>query len=147
MDLADRLAIDDLLAAYARAITRQRPSEATDLFDQTAILVVTGFGRHQGRDAIIAFLDGLLEAWEGIVHLIHQGSVDATGDQSDDAEGWWVITEEGVLRGEGIRYTGVYHDNYRRGADGRWRFASRRYDGLMTTSADVTARPWPPDID
>ena len=147
MESEDRMAIDDLLAAYARAITRRRPAEVADLFEPDANLVVTGYGTFRGRESIVEFLGGLLEAWDGIVHLVHQGTVDATGDQSDDAEGWWAITEEGVLRGDGIRYTGMYHDSYRRGTDGRWRFARRRYDGLMTTRTDSGARPWPLDID
>jgi hypothetical protein len=142
--LADNLAIRDLLAEYADAVTRMSPEDLRGVFTDDAAWEVTGYGEHYGHDAIVAFLGGLLTHWQGIVHIVHHGRVHF--DDADNATGCWIISEQGVLDGEGVRFTGVYHDRYTR-AGGGWRFSHRRYDGLVTTRASgTTVRPWPADV-
>lgn len=142
-EVADRLAVADLLAAYADSVTRMAPDELRDLFLPEATWTVTGYGEPSGHDEIVTFLARLLEAWSGIVHVVHHGRVAFDAHDPDAATGWWVITEEGLHGGEHVRFVGVYHDTYRRTADG-WRFATRRYDGLLASRPEGTSvRPWP----
>ena len=113
-----------------------------DLFADDGEWVVTGCGEPRGHDAIVAFLDGLLVKWEIIFHAIHSGRVELDGDA---ATGQWYITEFGQLKdGTEVRIAGVYHDDYRRGTDGRWRFTRRRYDGMFSRfggALEVTQYP------
>jgi uncharacterized protein (TIGR02246 family) len=142
--LADNLAIRDLLAQYADAVTRMSPEDLRDVFTDDAVWDVTGYGEHHGHDAIVAFLAGLLTHWQGIVHTVHHGRVSFDDADTAIATGWWVISEEGVLDGEGVRFTGVYHDRYTNAGGDGWRFSRRRYDGLLTTRASgTTVRAWP----
>ena len=97
--------------------------------------------------SIVAFLDGLLSHWQGIVHTVHHGRVHFDEADATTATGWWVVSEEGVLDGDGVRFTGLYHDRYTNADGDGWRFSHRRYDGLLTTRAGTTTvRPWPADV-
>jgi len=144
-ELADQLAIRDLLAAFADAVNRMRPDELRAIFTDDARWVVTGFGEPQGPDAIAALLDDLLVKWAMIFHAIHSGQVTLDGDR---AQGEWYISEFGQLNdGTEVRIAGVYHDEYVRGDDGRWRFALRRYDGMFSRwGADLKVTPYPADL-
>jgi uncharacterized protein (TIGR02246 family) len=144
-ELTDQLAIRDLLAGFAEAVNRMRPDELRALFTEDAQWVVTGWGEPRGHDAIVAFLDDLLVKWAMIFHAVHSGQVRLDGDH---ATGEWYISEFGQLNdGTEVRIAGVYHDAYRRGPDGRWRFARRRYDGMFSRFAGVLkVTPYPADL-
>jgi uncharacterized protein (TIGR02246 family) len=144
-ELADQLAVRDLLAGFAEAVNRMRPEELRALFTDDARWVVTGWGEPEGPDAIVAFLDDLLVKWAMIFHAVHSGRVVLDGDL---ARGEWFISEFGQLHdGTEVRIAGVYHDDYVRGADGRWRFARRRYSGMFSRfGADLKVRPYPADL-
>jgi hypothetical protein len=66
----------------------------------------------------------------------------------DRAQGEWYFSEFGQLKdGTEVRIAGVYHDEYARGADGRWRFALRRYDGMFSRfGAKLKVTPYPADL-
>jgi uncharacterized protein (TIGR02246 family) len=144
-ELSDQLAIRDLLAGFAGAVNRMRPDELRVLFTDDGEWVVTGWGEPRGHDAIVAFLDGLLVKWAMIFHAVHSGHVVLEGER---ATGEWYITEFGQLNdGTEVRIAGVYHDDYARGADGRWRFARRRYDGMFSRFAgELKVTPYPGDL-
>ena len=144
-ELTDQLAIRDLLAGFADAVNRMRPADLRPLFTDDAVWVVTGWGEPRGHDAIEAFLDGLLAKWAMIFHAIHSGHVTLDGDR---ARGEWYISEFGQLHdGTEVRIAGVYHDDYARGADGRWRFARRRYDGMFSRfGGELKVTPYPADL-
>ena len=66
-----------------------------DLFAPDGEWIVTGYGEPRGHDEIVAFLDGLLANWSGIVHALLSGTV--TFDTTDPfrATGRWYISEFG----------------------------------------------------
>jgi uncharacterized protein (TIGR02246 family) len=144
-ELTDQLAIRDLLAGFAEAVNHMRPEELRALFTDDGEWVVTGWGAPSGHDAIVAFLDDLLVKWAMIFHAIHSGRVELDGDR---ARGEWYISEFGQLHdGTEVRIAGVYHDDYQRGADGRWRFSRRRYDGMFSRfGSNLKVTPYPPDL-
>ena len=144
-ELSDQLAVRDLLAAFADAVNRMRPEDLRPLFTDDGEWVVTGWGAPRGHDAIVALLDDLLVKWAMIFHAIHSGQVMLDGDR---ARGAWYISEFGQLHdGTEVRIAGVYHDDYVRGDDGRWRFARRRYDGMFSRfGGDLKVTPYPADL-
>ena len=144
-ELSDQLAIRDLLAGFADAVNQMDPEMLREVFTEDGEWVVTGYGEPRGHDAIVALLADLLVKWEGIFHAIHTGTVELAGDT---ATGRWYFTEFGkLLDGTELRFAGVYHDDYVRGADGRWRFARRRYDGMFNRfGTTLTMNPFPPDL-
>ncbi len=147
--LSDQLAIRDLLAGFAEAVNRMAPDALRALFTDDGEWVVTGWGEPRGHDAIVAFLDGLLVKWEMIFHAVHSGRVELAVDgAADRATGQWFITEFGkLLDGTEVRIAGVYHDDYERGADGTWRFARRRYDGMFSRfGAELNVTKYPADL-
>jgi uncharacterized protein (TIGR02246 family) len=144
LDVTDRLALADLVAAFADAVNRMAPDDLRAVFVPDGLWTVTGWGEHRGADAIVAFLRGLLDRWSVIFHAVHSGRVDLDGAR---ATGRWYISEFGRLRdGNEVRYAGVYHDDYVRTDDG-WRFARRRYDGMFARTADgLRVTPFPGDL-
>jgi ketosteroid isomerase-like protein len=141
LDVADQLAIRDLLADFADAVNRMSPDDLRNVFVPDGEWIVTGWGEHCGHDDIVDFLAGLLQRWEMIFHAVHSGRVNLEGDR---ATGRWYISEFGRLEdGTEVRFAGVYHDEYVRVAGG-WRFARRRYDGMFARIGDqVTTTPFP----
>lgn len=141
LDVADELAVRDLVAGFADVVNRMAPEEMRDVFAPDGELVVTGWGEHRGHDAIVAFLNGLLERWSLIFHAVHSGRLSLDGNR---ATGRWYISEFGQLRdGTEVRFAGVYHDEYARTGDG-WRFTRRRYDGMFSRTGDgVRVTPFP----
>jgi hypothetical protein len=148
-ELSDQLAIRDLLAGFAEAVNRMAPDELRPLFTADGEWVVTGWGEPRGHDAIVALLEGLLVKWAMIFHAVHSGRVELAVDGSRDrATGQWFISEFGqLLDGTEVRIAGVYHDDYERGADGAWRFARRRYDGMFSRLGDkLKVTRYPADL-
>jgi hypothetical protein len=141
LDIADQLAIRDLLAEFADAVNRMAPDDLRALFTPEAEWSVTGWGDHRGHDAIVEFLAGLLVRWDVIFHAIHSGRVRLDGGR---AAGRWYISEFGRLKdGTEVRYAGVYHDDYVRTGDG-WQFARRRFDGMFSRhGGEVRVTPFP----
>lgn len=126
MPSSDELAVHDLVHAFADVVTRKAVDEMRELFTPDGVWTVPGYGEPVGHDAIIAFLGGVLAHWEGIVHGLLSGRVRLDGDTGT---GRWYITEFGIRDGADFAIAGCYTDSYVR-RDGRWWFASRRYDGL-----------------
>jgi hypothetical protein len=141
LDVADQLAVRDLIAAFADAVNRMAPDEVGDLFTADGEWVVSGWGAPQGRGDIVSFLAGLLERWEVFIHVVHTGRVWLDGRK---ATGRWYITEFGRLTdGTEVKFAGVYHDDYVRTGDG-WQFARRRYDSMFRRrGGELSVSPFP----
>ena len=142
--VGDELALRNLVARYADAVTRMDAAALRDLFAPDGEWIVTGHGEPRGHDEIVAFLAGLLANWNGIVHALLSGTI--TFDTTDPfrATGRWYISEFGQTKGgDEVFFAGVYHDEYTRDG-GVWRFARRRYDSLLRrTGAGVATSPFP----
>lgn len=122
---------------YADAVTRQDVGSVARLFTADGEWIVAGYGDHRGHEAIAAFLAGLLEGWDVIVHALLSGRIHPAGADRPDpdrATGRWYISEFG-RRADGteVFFAGVYDDDYVLDA-GVWRFARRRYGSLFRAS-------------
>jgi len=135
--VADELAVRDLVNRYADAVTRRDAEGVATLFVPGGEWIVTGYGQPRGRAEIAAFLDGLLEHWETIVHALLSGRIHLDPTDPDRAAGRWYISEFGAQSsGVEVFFSGVYHDEYVR-EQGIWHFARRRYDSLFRRIGDV----------
>lgn len=145
-DPVARLEVHDLLHHYADAVCRKASQEVAVLFTSDGVWQVGGYGQPSGHAEIAAFLDGLLEQWDTIVHALLSYRVHLDGGDPDRATGRCYISEFGRRTdGTEVRFAGVYHDEYRREA-GAWRFARRRYDSMFRrVGDDLSTSPFPPD--
>ena len=145
---ADRVAIDGLLARYADAVNTRRQERWRDVFTPDGVWDLGSMGVYRGIDAIVAGLTTQMQAFPELIHTIHQGLVRFDPRDASVAYGRRYFTEFGVsAAGEEGYFAGVYHDDYRRDADGGWRVAIRRYAGLFSRRGTTVAmRPFPSDI-
>ncbi|MGE3621426.1 MAG: nuclear transport factor 2 family protein [Acidimicrobiia bacterium] len=141
-DVADELAIRDLVARFTDAVNRRATDEFADLFTDDGEWVVPGMPECRGGAAAGAQLAGMLEAFAFLVQLVHSGRVQVDGDQ---ASARWYITEWAADgEGGGSYFVGTYHDQLVRTGDG-WRFTSRRFDFLWLGRPEMKgkAKPFP----
>jgi uncharacterized protein (TIGR02246 family) len=118
----DDAAIRRLIALYSQLIDDKRFDEWGALFDDDAIFEARG-QRWSGRDDIVTSISALM-ATPITKHLAGIPVVDVAGDGT--ARAWTDLTT--FIGGEGgvtIATIGRYHDSFRRGSDGRWRFTAR----------------------
>ena len=144
--VVEELALRDLVARYADAVSRQDSAAVADTFAVDGVWSVGGYGEPRGHAEIAAFLDGLLDNWEVIVHALLSGRVHLDPTNHERATGRWYISEFG-RRSDGteVFFAGVYHDEYAR-VGGLWRFARRRYDSMFRRVGDtLTTSPFPED--
>lgn len=139
-------AVHDLLHRYADAVCRKASADVADLFTADGVWHVGDYGEPSGRAEIAAFLDGLLEQWDTIVHALLSYRVHLDASDGDRATGRCYISEFGRRTdGTEVFFAGVYHDEFRR-EDGSWRFAHRRYDSMFRrVGTDLSTSPFPPD--
>jgi hypothetical protein len=123
---ADALVLQNLLQMYGFLTDQGRRDELAELFADDAEWIgdELGFGRATGPAAIAALVTGHFDASKPMIHL--PGPAVLTAASDDDVHGvcWCTAT----------RWTGTelipiiyfhYEDVFRRGDDGRWRFARR----------------------
>ena len=130
ISLADRFAIIDLLSGYCHAMDASRADLAIALFADDALLE-TPVGRAEGRDEILAWIEGRLAMrdprYQVGHHLLHP-LLARTGDDVVRVRSMLVYTrmaDDSEMAAD-LLSTGIYEDVVRRSADG-WRFARRAY--------------------
>jgi hypothetical protein len=141
-ELEDRVAIGDLVRAYASLIDRLDRERFASLWTDDAVLTV-----HRpdpsidpvsvAGDALAEIPDRLAELWQRTFHLVsnHTVSLDgdtATGEAYCEAHHTQVIGGVHVCHVMTIRYD----DDYRRTAAG-WRFAGREVNILWTRNQTI----------
>jgi uncharacterized protein (TIGR02246 family) len=145
--IGDELEIRSLVHRYADAASRRDPLGVASTFTNDGEWHAPEWGRHNGRDAMVAFFSAMLGGWNVFLQGLQSGVVVLDAVDADHATGRWFVQEVGQ-RSEGTNLTiaGVYHDEYRRDA-GVWLINRRRYDPLLR-SADgaVTVLPFPRDV-
>jgi uncharacterized protein (TIGR02246 family) len=121
--LEDRFALQDLVAAYCRAI------DDRDLEGFVSLFTRDGRMRHQdgamdvsGRSALHAYYAERFPTYGVTFHYPHAHSV--AFDGPDTATGWVTAHAEMDLGGEFVLAAFRYSDRYAR-EDGQWRFAER----------------------
>lgn len=128
--MESRMAIEELIHAYARCVRRQLPGEAPLLFLPDGVFEIRDGhperpehqlrARLEGREHIRLYLEQRKDRPHP-VPLIHNMMIEVEGD---DATANSVMTAQ--IYGTEHRVVGEYNDCLRR-VEGRWFFASRTY--------------------
>jgi SnoaL-like domain len=136
---ADRLAIRELVDAYARLADRRLPKEQADLYaDEARSLVYMGDASEPvqvlvGREQHVEGFSGLSQ-YAATTHLNGQFTIDLDGDTAT-GEGYCLAHH--ILEGEQGRFLTVmsirYEDTYTK-QNGDWLFAERK---LIITWTDT----------
>lgn len=126
-DVADRLAIDDLLDAYASALDTKDWDELRMLFTPDAVVDYTEEGGIRGTvEEAIAWFQQALAPFTASQHFVTNRRVQIDGDTASVHA--YIFSPLGVPSGEGaltlVMAGGFYSDELRRTPDG-WRFAAR----------------------
>lgn len=130
IDVADRLAIQDLLSGYCHAIDAARADLCVDLFADDAELY-TPVGDAKGKEAIRDWIEGrlALRAPEFQVgHYLLNTMVALTGPNTAKVRSMFLYTRtrrDGSAPAE-LLGTGIYEEEVRKEA-GRWKFAIHRF--------------------
>lgn len=127
----DELAIRHLVAAYADAVNRRDEALWSSTWAEDGVWSLPGRSV-EGREAVVAMWVAAMGSFEFVAQLVYQGTLQIEGDQ---ANGRWYLTEhlQPVGADEGRFTIGTYADEYIR-QDGDWRFASRQYEVLYTST-------------
>ncbi len=147
--VADRIAIDELLDTYAHAIDTKNWALLRTLFAPGAVLDYTHEGGVRGSiDDAIAWLSKALAPFAMCQHMVVNRRVTIDGDAAHVSA--YVSSPLGLPDGNGgltiILSGGEYEDELRRTAEG-WRFASRTarsayfYAALNGSAQPPNARP------
>jgi len=124
--LEDRAAIEQQMFTYARATDWLETENHRAVFAEGCVFASPHSGDMHGPDAVVEWMNRVLEQFEATQHLIGNISITFTGDESADAvsyvRAWHRFRDQSkpdmVLWGE-------YHDRWVR-VVGRWRIAERR---------------------
>lgn len=146
--LFDRNAIEDLITIYAIALDSRDLDTAISCFEPDGEFRSVG-GSIRGADALRDYYGERLAAWGPTFHVPHR--VVVTFTDLDRATG--VVIAHSEVMTEGKLYVAAhhYHDQYVRGDDGRWRFATREVlflyskplAELGTIDPALPRRSWP----
>jgi hypothetical protein len=106
------------------------------------------------RDEIVGFMRESVGPDVLTVHQCHHPEIDVDGDT---ATGTWSLQDQVIIWRDRLMITGAcfYHDEYRRGTDGRWRIARTGYTRIFEameslddrTDFRLTENCWAPDAD
>ncbi|MCF8528239.1 MAG: nuclear transport factor 2 family protein [Candidatus Nanopelagicales bacterium] len=124
--LEDRAAIEQQMFTYARATDWLETENHRAVFAKGCVFASPHSGDMHGPDAVVEWMNRVLEQFEATQHLIGNISITFTGEDSADAvsyvRAWHRFRDQSkpdmVLWGE-------YHDRWVR-VDGTWRIAERR---------------------
>jgi len=135
MEIADKIAIQELNYRYALHIDFHQTEEWVALFTEDGVLdeLEYGLGVHDGHAAIRAYAQSLAASVIHAVHLVPNILVKAAGP--DEATGTVFALVEAITRDNGhMRYQLYYEDRYvKRG--GNWLFKRR-----------VIRKTFPPEV-
>lgn len=124
--LAARDAIRQLVAEYTHLGDGGQIGQMVKLFEDDAVLD-TPDRTYTGRDAMHGFFSGIADGTAPgprrsfVRHFIANHRIELTGPTTANGAAYWLVISD-----VGLESSGRYRDSYRRGADGRWRFSSRK---------------------
>jgi len=126
--LADRMAIEDLVAGYAHAVDRRRWEDLDRLFSADALIDYTATGSIRGTLAELkAHLQSVMPLMFSYQHLMGRTIISLQGDE---AEGTTIcfnpmVLNTGPTTESTVFFCGLwYHDRFVR-SDGIWLIAAR----------------------
>ncbi|NEW37612.1 nuclear transport factor 2 family protein [Nocardia cyriacigeorgica] len=139
--IADRVEIEALRAEFSDAAMMSDTERLASLYTEDGVYRIPAVNIEQsGREEIRRGTELHAGQWEYFVQTTHAGSVVLDGDT---ATGRAYICELGRLNdGRSIFNYALFHDRYRRTADG-WKFAERTYE---VRYFDTTPLPGSPDV-
>jgi uncharacterized protein (TIGR02246 family) len=129
---ADRQAIHDLCALYARAVDDHDIDALVAMFTDDGVFERRGVAA-VGADAVRAAYVASFDTYRTMLHTPHPGVVLLHGDGT--ASGWSHGHAELATRSSLVLAAYRYEDDYRR-VDGRWRFARRSITFTYAVPAD-----------
>ncbi|MFJ8626411.1 LUD domain-containing protein [Kitasatospora sp. NPDC093550] len=140
--VADRVEIQALQYEFTDAVMMRDRARLSRLFTPDGVLRMPAVPIELvGPEQIRVGGEKLQEQWDFFIQTTHPGSIEIDGDT---ATGRASMHELARLKNgtEGLNYA-VYHDRYRRTADG-WRFAERVYEVRYLDTTPLTgAAPGP----
>jgi len=162
-ELSDISAIEQLKSRYFRFMDTKQWAKWRELFtddmvfydDSDSVLPDLSEPTVVGGDAFVEYVSGLLRT-AVTAHQGHMPDIEVNGDGT--AHGVWAMfdwvddpdngmgldTENGMA----IQGFGHYHEDYIKGADGRWRIRDMRLTRIrvdqLAPSRPAGARPWSP---
>ncbi|SFS09522.1 nuclear transport factor 2 family protein [Sphingomonas jatrophae] len=125
----DRLAIRELIDAYADAVVRNDADAWGATWAEDASWALPDYpewGEKQGRDAIVATWKDAMSHYPGIVFVANPGSIEVDGDTARVRSYTSEVYDQG---GATKRDRGVYEDVCIK-IDGRWLFKSRSFRNI-----------------
>jgi ketosteroid isomerase-like protein len=139
-DLVECRAIEELKYRYMRAVdTRDWELLASTLEPD----VTAEYGARlsfTGAAKLVGTLSRIMTDDIITVHRLHQPEIELDGDT---ATGVWAMTDRVIRKKDRVMMDGasIYHDRYRRGADGAWRIARTAYERLYESELSLDDVP------
>ncbi|MBB4858399.1 uncharacterized protein (TIGR02246 family) [Novosphingobium chloroacetimidivorans] len=130
----DRLAIRELLEAYADAVTRNDADALGATFAEDADWALPDYpeiGTTRGKAAIVAMWVEAMKHYPGIMFEAWPGSIEVQGDHATMRSYTSEVYDQGKMT---VRDRGVYEDTCVK-QDGRWLFKSRTFRKLHRQQA------------
>jgi ketosteroid isomerase-like protein len=122
--LEDRIAIRELVESYVDAVFRVDAEAWASHWDADASWHIAG-QVVQGREAIVGLWKTLMGNFALAAMYPTNGGVALSGNSGQGR--WYYLEALRPKAGPPFQYISYYDDEYVKGADGLWRFASRRY--------------------
>ena len=131
--LADRIAVEDLLTQYAKAVDRRDWEQYRSIFTTDAVIDYTSAGGIAGTvDEIVEFLSTSLEMFEMTQHLVSNIDLEVRGDSATVTA---MFNNPMRLPGGDTWFTGGwYHHDLVRTPDG-WRSQRLREESAWSDRA------------
>jgi hypothetical protein len=120
--IEDQFAIRELVARYNYAIDEGRAEEWVATFVPDGTFESSALGKHTGREALLMFAKGYIEAFPGR-HCTSDFVIEINGDEARSR--CYLIAVNNGTTPPSILATAVYEDVLRRTGDG-WRFVHRK---------------------
>jgi uncharacterized protein (TIGR02246 family) len=133
-------ALQNLKAQYTdRCDDGYDPEGIAKLFVPDGIWEATGFGVHEGRDAIRAFMAAVSADITWALHCVSNPAIDVAADGSSAVGSWYLFTPCTMTgdggRSDAVIMTGKYRDDFVK-RDGQWFFSHLRCHLFQISNLD-----------
>jgi ketosteroid isomerase-like protein len=137
--IADRIEIEALRGEFTDAVMMRDYDRLASLFTHDGSVRIPDINAEAvSREQIRAGVERLQGLWEFFVQTVHPGTIRLEGDT---ASGRAYISELGRLHdGSSQLNYAVYHDRYRRTADG-WKFTERVFEVRYLDTTPLAGSP------
>ena len=131
--LESKEAIRSLKIEYAMACDDGYDQDRiAECYTEDGVFDAGEFGRHEGREAIRTLFDGQEEVFQFAMHNVLGHSVNVE-PLADTATGSVFLLQPCTVEGVARWFAATYDEEYRKGDDGKWRFALSKLNILFNT--------------